>query len=719
MSKDKTMKQPRDLRGTLAVCVTFPFLFFLLGMLGAAWCVSKIEFFAQNSWQVINILKASAGLLYINFSNSAEHYQLLYNRFPVPYNYAAHFCIGSGAMLAFAGLWLGWWITTPQRAIEHLAGRQLKSGKKAIRALKKEMLGETGKQEPGVEIFPGIPISQKRETKNFLAVGGAGAGKTTVIYPIIKKAEARGDRLIIYDCKGEWTQRFQGIILAPWDKRCAGWKISADLENVADARTFSENLVKESSDPMWSNASRAILTATLLYLINEKDRWNLQTVLLEIAKGYEHVRDLVRKYTPASSVIVESEEVSKTEKGFLITLGSYLSTVSDLAEAWEGRPEISLRRWLLTNKTLKPKLRTIILQGNERYKQLSRSYIQAVMQVIGATVSSAEMQESRTRKIWFCFDEIAQVGNIPTLTRMLETGRSKGVRMILGAQDLAQVKKEYGPEVAEIWTSNINTYFLGRTGSVETAEYFSKMIGKQKLRKYVASYAGGGMAGSTAEQRQDSWQESDEWVVRPDEFGEGEIGEFEELRGVKLYLLTGGKTVYKLLWPYVNAEKIREGEIRAAWTRRKVKQLTDYGQEFKKQSTAGGVEQKQEAPAPAHEPEQQQGQQDKQKPEQKEPKPEPKQEPKPEPKSNSFLPPQPTEASEAEHDAAQQEPEQEQEDVHKEIVSEGLEDLIPGWNEIDEAVKGVEFASSLVSSPKKQATQVVEMSHDEEEEQEC
>jgi hypothetical protein len=187
-----------------------------------------------------------------------------------------------------------------------------------------------------------------------------------------------------------------------------------------------------------------------------------------------------------------------------------------------------------------------------------------------------------------------------------------------------------------------------------------------------------------------------------------------------MLLLTGSRNVYKMLWPWVEKKEIRKGEVAAAWTkRRKVKQLTDYGRELKKQSTAGGVEQKQEAPAPAHEPEQQQGQQDKQKPEQKEPKPEPKQEPKPEPKSNSFLPPQPTEASEAEHDAAQQEPEQEQEDVHKEIVSEGLEDLIPGWNEIDEAVKGVEFASSLVSSPKKQATQVVEMSHDEEEEQEC
>src|SRR5690554_1784113 len=109
MSKDKTtMKQPRDLQGTLYVCIAFPFIFFVVGVLGAAWCISKIEVFSINNWQAVNLLKSVAGLLQINFSNSAAHYHLLYNNFPVPYNYAAHACAGSGVALAAAGLWLGW-----------------------------------------------------------------------------------------------------------------------------------------------------------------------------------------------------------------------------------------------------------------------------------------------------------------------------------------------------------------------------------------------------------------------------------------------------------------------------------------------------------------------------------------------------------------------------------------------------------------------------------
>jgi len=241
MSKDKkTIKQPRDLQGTLAVCLTFPFILFLAGVGGAALCISKIEFFARNGWQTINILKAVGGLLQINFSNSAAHYQFLYNNFPVPYNYAAHACVGSGVALAAVGLWLGWWITTPQPAVQHLAGRQLKTGKQAFKALKKEMQEEIGRGDEGVDIYPGAPASFERETKHFCALGGSGSGKTTVLYPIIKEAAARGDRLLIYDNKGEWTSYFGGLILAPWDRRCVAWKISADLENVADARFFDE-----------------------------------------------------------------------------------------------------------------------------------------------------------------------------------------------------------------------------------------------------------------------------------------------------------------------------------------------------------------------------------------------------------------------------------------------------------------------------------------------
>jgi|GEM_PF-2296735 len=716
MSKDKTMKQPRDLQGTMYVCISFPFLFFLVGVSGAAWCISKVEVFAQNGWQTINILKAAAGLLQLSFSNSADHYQLLYNQFPVPYNYAAHACVGCGAALASVGLWLGWWLTSPQPAVEHLAGRQLKTGKQAFKALKKEMQEEIGREAEGVDLYPNISTSFERETKHICAIGGSGAGKTTVLYPIIKEAAERGDRLLIYDNKGEWTRYFNGLILAPWDKRCVAWKISADLENVADARNFAESLIKESSDPMWSSAARTILTAVLVYLMNEKENWTLRDVLFEIARGYSHIRAVVREYTPENAGIVESEEISKTEKGFLINLSTYMANVADLAAAWHGKREISIRGWLLTNKQFKRQsTRILIMQGNERYRQLEQAYIQAIMEVVGATVSSPTMSESRTRRIWFAFDEIVQAGNIPTLTKMLEVGRSKGIRMIIGAQDLGQIREEYGNNTAEIWTSNISTYFLGSTGAVETAEFLAKLCGKQKIRKYVASYAGGGRAGSTAEQRQDSWQESEEWIIRPDAFSE--LGNKKKKKGVEMVLLTGSRNVYKMLWPWVEKKEIRKSEVPAPWTKRKkVKQLTDYSEEFKQQesSDTGGKEHEPE-PEPEQELEQEQ---DKQREQQYKQKPEPE-------KDTSMLPPQVPEP-EPEHELEQeqeQEPE-EREDVHKEIESEVLEDMIPGYSEIDEAIKAGEVTFSIAAdnNEKKQIaaqspTQNAEL--EEEEEPEC
>jgi hypothetical protein len=215
--------------------------------------------------------------------------------------------------------------------------------------------------------------------------------------------------------------------------------------------------------------------------MSEKENWTLRDVLFEIAKGYKHVRAIVRECTPESAQIVEAEEISKTEKGFLINLSTYLSNVADLAAAWHGKREISIRGWLLTNKQIKnPTNRILLMQGNERYRQLEKAYIQAIMEVVGATVSSPTMTESRTRRIWFAFDEIVQAGKIPTLTKMLEVGRSKGIRMIIGAQDLGQIREEYGNNIAEIWTSNISTYFLGSTGRLKLPNFWQNFAESRK-----------------------------------------------------------------------------------------------------------------------------------------------------------------------------------------------------------------------------------------------
>ncbi len=716
MNKKTEMTQPRDIQGTALACFTFFLLFGIAGTAAIAKLISMNPVFAENGWSTLYIFKAAAGLATIDLAGSVSEYQTM-KSFAFPYNFAPALALAGGLLLGLAGCWLGWWLTKPGPAVQHLAGRQLRTGKQAFKALKKEMKKEIGKGAPGVDIYPGIPISYDRETNHIIAIGGSGAGKTTVIEPIVHEAAERGDRILIYDNKGEWTQKFNGLLLAPWDKRCVAWKISADLQNIADARSFAQALIKDSSDPMWSNAARAILTAVLVYLIKEKDDWNLQDVLKEIAKGYSHLRSIIYKYTPEATGLVESEEITKTAQSFLVVLSSYMSTVSDLAAAWNGKKEISIRSWLLTNKEFKhKKSRIIILQGNERYKQLEQSYIQSILSVVGATVSSPTMDESKERSIWFIFDEIAQVGKVPTLTKMLEVGRSKGIRMVLGMQNLSQIKEVYSEYTAENWASNVGTWFLGKSQSPSTRVFLTELCEDQKIRKYVPSFAGGGVAGQTAEQRQDAWQEVEEPVIRPDEFSQ--LGARPHLKAVELVLLTGSNNVYKMLWPFKNTERIRRSEIPAAWTKRKkVKQITDYHKELKQEqekkqkggsSGGAGVEQEENK----HDQQVEEQEQD----QEQKPDPAPAQETAlaPEPETADFLPPQieeedsqPQQEQEQEQEQIQaQEQDQEQADKKEEVQEEAATELLEeavGVGSATEIGEIADLMSSLTSSNKQNA----------------
>jgi len=361
------------------------------------------------------------------------------------------------------------------------------------------------------------------------------------------------------------------VILAPWDARGWAWDISSDLENIADARNFANCLIKDSNDPMWGNAARAILTAIVVSLMKEKQSWELKDILAEAGKGYAHIRGLVMQYCPESTLLVESEEITRTTQGFMTNLAAYLSTVADLAAAWAGKKEenkaIPFKKWLLMDiPDNKKHLKTIIMQGNARYLPLQQAYMQAIMSILGATISSPALTNSRNRRVWFVLDEVAQIGKIDTLTTTLAVGRSKGIRMILGAQDLSQIKEIYGDNVADAWATNISTWILGKTSSVETARYFSEFVGKRKIRKYMPVFSGGGMAGSTADQRQDSWQETEEWVIRPEEWAQ--LGSRPQKKAVELVLITGGPHAYRLLWPWQSAEKLRPEEVSADWTRR-------------------------------------------------------------------------------------------------------------------------------------------------------
>src|SRR5699024_4505924 len=97
--------------------------------------------------------------------------------------------------------------------------------------------------------------------------------KTQILKRLITQIIARGDRLIIWDVKGDYTADFGrtkgAVLLAPWDRRAAAWDVGADVPGRADARELAARLVRAPSSgapDMWSNGARIILSAYIMHV---------------------------------------------------------------------------------------------------------------------------------------------------------------------------------------------------------------------------------------------------------------------------------------------------------------------------------------------------------------------------------------------------------------------------------------------------------------------
>ncbi len=84
-------------------------------------------------------------------------------------------------------------------------------------------------------------------------IGDTGAGKTAVMFQVLRQIQGRGDSAIVYDPACEFIQRFydprrRDIILNPLDKRCPYWGPSEELRRRSEAKALSESLFQPTQD---------------------------------------------------------------------------------------------------------------------------------------------------------------------------------------------------------------------------------------------------------------------------------------------------------------------------------------------------------------------------------------------------------------------------------------------------------------------------------------
>jgi hypothetical protein len=416
--------------------------------------------------------------------------------------------------------------------------------------------------------------------KGVLLCGARGSGKTQVmlqlLMPLLKHppAQRRERRIVLFDEPGDYTELLPTedfILLAPWHAQGVWWDLAADLTTLSQARLFAAQFIAPAGggeNPMWAKGARQVLVGILNYLI-QRDEPIRFTRLLELFTLQDAaLMAILQQGNPEAcrtlGELVENTRFNRTGQSFIATLSAYMAPITDLAFAWQSLQHQAERRFslreYLADEWQGPEL--LVIQGSKEHGELARALAAAMISLLSNTVCSPTFPQVTSRKQpydLYCFlDEVAQLGKVPELEDLISLGRKKGVRPILGVQDIAKIVDIYGPNLAKVWAGQFGAYYIGQVGLGDTAQWISRdVIGHQEIEYLAGSETLSPSGGSSSI----SLQRREQPVMLPSQLASelGVTADRKHFRGV--VFVTGTDRLLRLEWPIARYPLVRQAVV--------------------------------------------------------------------------------------------------------------------------------------------------------------
>ena len=431
--------------------------------------------------------------------------------------------------------------------------------------------------DEGVAWLPDLPLSRNREKLGVLVTGAPGQGKTLALWPLVLGAHARRDRLVIIDTKGDFTAgvpddevggtKRPPILLAPHDERSAVWDVAEDILLPEDAIELANLLIPDvkGQNEYFPQAARAILVVSILRLIAIRPgKWSWAE-LVELSR-----RPLEELYADAEVLYPEAKPFlssagTEVSAGTTGSVTSAMQNLRILASVWDdaamANPAIekfSLKRFLTDVETYHG--RTVILQRSGRFSSLTDRWMTAFLTMAGTLVGTPELQENDQSPVWFIVDEFGEMPKVDKFQKLVNQGRSKGVRVVVAAQDPAQIKDVYGGNILETYQTMFATRVIGQMNPGEPATKVSKDLGEVVERWRVKVPNGNG--GYRFEDK-----ESKLPAVHPGDLTNS-IGVDRKRRVCWVYLVGIANGPARVAVPFFKPTEYREPTIAAEWTKK-------------------------------------------------------------------------------------------------------------------------------------------------------
>ena len=362
------------------------------------------------------------------------------------------------------------------------------------------------KQESGAGTTFYIPDVQRGTA----AIGAPGSGKTfSAINPAIYSAIDQGFPIIAYDFK------------YPSQAKIAAYAKSQGYDIHIFAPGFPESEVcnpldflRDSSDAETARQIATVINKNFRILSNSNEDGffapagdQLTQAILMLTKEFGECADVMTSAAILSSeLMVQRLMAANLNPWIKIAFGQLFSSAASekTVAGIVSTASIMFTRFMAKNtigcfigKTTLPlaiRGKQMIIFGLDRER---RDAVSPLLTSILHMTIARNIAKKRQDPLIVALDELPSL-YLPDLFKWLNESRSEGFCGILGWQNMGQLEKNYGKEVAKTILGACGTKFVFNPGENESAQLFSSFLGDEEIKyKHKSRSTGGGKTNTT------------------------------------------------------------------------------------------------------------------------------------------------------------------------------------------------------------------------------
>lgn len=332
-------------------------------------------------------------------------------------------------------------------------------------------------------------VMEEQSEGHIMVIGGQGSGKSTSI--AIPTLLNFNSSVFAIDIKGELSEtckNYRNNIkvfnpLEDYSPHYDPYAILKEGNKVQGAREIVNSIIPigvNEKDPYWKQSAQNLLTASILHFENEDKDFPTTCNIIMQTKASELV-DLLNN-SPVNEVKLFVNQFVGADAKQLMSIYSTLSNeIMLFATDKDIMRALSVNDNMISFRDLENYTDIFIKISEDKLDQWKSLLNLMVSQFLK---SFEKRQEKGDKKILFMIDEFARLGKVESITNGLATLRSKGIKIMLILQSLAQLDMIYGKDNRKVITDNCNYKIILNANDVDTQEYFSKLVGTvEKVKK--------------------------------------------------------------------------------------------------------------------------------------------------------------------------------------------------------------------------------------------